>query len=188
MKKGIVILIMILICSVYFFSVKRTVKDIEKEGVMRIDRLLQKEKTKLETEYPQTVEQLLKINNELIKLEYSRDMMPELAPLAVEIARLMYSSELLMLNDAELQVELLVEELARNLENELYVIGSEIQDISYKQDSELLTAAVLHYTTNGDVKRDYKLREEEGKWKIYNWEDSPLPRSENKVEEENETN
>ena len=47
----------------------------------------------------------------------------------------------------------------------MYVIGSEIEDSIYDSQKDITTTTVIHYTTKGDIKRDYKLVQEEGKWK-----------------------
>lgn len=183
MRKSIMIIIMVLICGMYFYSVRAGFKEKNEEEKVVVEEVLQEQKIKLTTTYPTTIEELLQINNQLLKLQYSKDMTKEVAPLAVETMRLMYASELSALNNQVVQETLFVEELERNVEKKMYIISSEIKSIDYKEKN----ATVIYYTTSGDIQRDYKLIQEAGKWKLYSWKDTALPVSRDKVEEKNES-
>lgn len=171
MRKIIVTFGLVLMCITYFVLIRKDMA--EKDLKTKIDVLIINEKNELLQTYPRSPKEVIESHNKLMKYEYSKEIKEEDIPLLLETMRMIYSEELLKTNSLESQQTSLLVEMASNKEKGLYIIGSEIGDILYK-DADKVTIMVKHSTTLGDISRSYDLIQENEKWKINYWEDKLL--------------
>lgn len=167
MRKIIVTLGLVLMCIMYFILIRKDI--VEKDSNSKIDVLINKEKNELTQTYPSSPKDIVESHNRLMQYEYSKEIRDENIPLLLETMRMVYSEELLKANSLESQQTSLLIEIANNREKGLYMIGSQLGDILYS-DEDKVTITVKHFTTLGDIVRNYNLIEENKKWKINHWE------------------
>lgn len=167
MRKIIVALGLILMCVAYFVHIRTGVVKMDSKN--KVDVLINNEKDQLAQVYPDSPKGVIESHNRLMKYEYSKEIRDEDIGLLIETMRMLYSAELLKHNSLEKQEASLSVEIAKNKEKGLYIIDSEIGDILYK-GVEKAIVIVKHFTTMGDITRDYHLTQENSEWKIESWE------------------
>lgn len=171
MRKIIVTFGLILMCIAYFVLIKMDItgKDIEN----KVNTLITNEKNELIQTYPSSPEGVIDSHNRLMQYEYNKELRNEDIPVLIETMRMLYSDKLVANNLLEIQEISLTQEIASNREKELYMTGSKVGDVIYKEEDKV-TAIVQHFTTLGGVRRTYHLIKENDRWKINSWEDQSV--------------
>lgn len=179
MRKALAMLIMISVCSIYFIAMKN--KGIDQVSTPNMDVIKVYEElnqqaseltTQIENEYPQTPKLVIEAANELMKLQYSKEGVLEskVANQTLLGLRLLYSKELLALNDYETQLKELELELSNNHQKDFYLKEARIESIQF-ENVDYALVNVFNETNKGMQQRKYTLIKEEGLWKIYSWTD-----------------
>lgn len=178
MRKAIALVIMIVVCSIYFIAMNYTDEEAgvgEKqeqrlgEGKIASPKdTIEKMIKEIETEYPETPKMLMELNNRIMQYQYSEDSDDDVIRETLKALRMLYSNELLQLNSNEKQLENLKVELEKNHEDKLYLTKSTIKTIAFPSPENALVE-VLHETTKKSERREYRLVKENGLWKIHSW-------------------
>ncbi len=171
MKKVLVVLLMLLICLAYFYSVRtnspqKKVAAREKE---KIQKGLQQVTDELTNNYPKTAEMVVEYHNKIMNYQYSQYMQEELVRPAIEATRMLYTKELLELNAAEFQENALLQEIQSNKQRSLFILQSKIMSTRYNADETAAVVKVIHATNVKDMVREYMVVKEDGYWKISGW-------------------
>lgn len=183
MKKMWLVLVMIGICVIYFFSIQYRNEDrVTSSRKANIQRKFKAKKEQIINEGLKTPQSPVEINNEMMKAFYSRSSTKEDIESYVEITRMLYTEQLLSLNDASMQEEALLEEI-ENEEKAMYLLQSEIKAINTGQKDDETTIEVLYYTVKGDIIRIYTVKKEKDSWKIDGWENMEVSAEDDKTEE-----
>lgn len=175
MRKGFAILIMLLVCSVYVISIKQDPKGSnEKKGSVDLNKQISKLEilnAEIQQNYPSTPKAVIEANNRIMSYHFSKDMTPEEVGIAVDTLRLLYSKELLELNDRQQQIDQLTLEILNTQLEEAYLEESTIDTIEFVDDY-LTIVEVSYHLSSGKNLRTYYVIRENGQWKIHSWEDS----------------
>jgi hypothetical protein len=173
MKKGMIVILMGIIIAVYVFSIRERFTPVDTHSTDVAKELLSY-KQQFQSNYPDTIEGVLDMHAQLMKLQYSKDMLPEYVEETVGVLRYLYSEALLELNSKEDQIEALFKETLETSVSGMYIIGSNIENVNFNEEAGEGTGTVKYYTTMIDFQREYELINEEKEWKIYAWRDSLL--------------
>lgn len=176
MRKAIALVIMIVVCSIYFIAMNYTDEGIGMgkklglgEGKISYPKdTIEKIIMEIETEYPATPKMLMELNNHIMQCQYSEDSDDDVIIETVKALRMLYSNDLLQLNSYEKQLENLKDELDKNHADKLYLTRSTIKTIVFPSPENALVE-VLHETTKKSERREYRLVKEKGLWKIHSW-------------------
>lgn len=189
MKKAVVLIIMVFICGIYIYSIRGKVAKVKKNKPTQKE-LLEQIKEDILTSYPPKLQEVIEIANQILMIQYSKEMQEEDIALAVETNRLLYAKELLDMNVKEVQEENLKQQIALNKLQSAYMIGSKVEGIEYNKQDKTAQATVIYYTTKSDIQREYELIQEDNQWKLYTWEDTRISIDETSknTEESNEAN
>lgn len=188
MRKAIAVVIMIVVCSIYFIAMRSTDEEIKSakghESISDTTKIsdINKMIEEIEEEYPGTPKMIIEINNRIMQYQYSEKVDENLIVETLKALRMLYSDELLKLNSYERQLENLKVELDRNQLKELYLTDSKINSIEFPAPDYALVE-VIHHTTNENQVRQYTLVKESDLWKIYKWKDLSLTQDETTLEE-----
>ncbi|MDF2596169.1 MAG: hypothetical protein K0R69_2510 [Clostridia bacterium] len=173
MRKMLLVFIMFGLCISFFlivsqrngtsfFTTRKT--DIQKE--------FEKHNETLDKQYPDTPQQLIEINNAVMKNFYSKDMEQQFIDSYVQTIRRLYSEELLTSNSEEDQKAFLLAELQQEDDKEkIILIASKIEETTHLSEAYEAEVKVIHYTNKGDINRLYRVTNNSGEWKIDAWED-----------------
>lgn len=173
MKKNAKILIVgtVILMIVLIFYTNNKVKDNPKP-VSKYDELMLID---LENEYPDNPSDIIKLNNEIIKYLYSRDITEDEIESLITLQRQLFATTFLELNPINTQIEQLKEQIKVYKKNKLQVSDTKISPPEYNTNNyAVCIIKSLYYMTKGnDIYRTYTLIKEHDKaWKIYSWEDS----------------
>lgn len=179
MNKVIALVIMIVVCSIYFVAMdyrgeeSGIVKKQEQvlDNKLKVDAnkdTIQKMIQQIETEYPETPKMLIEFNNRIMQYQYSKDVNDEVMTETLKALRMLYSEELLQLNSYEKQFENLKVELEKNHIGKLYLTKNTIKSIEFPSPENAFVE-VVHETTKESERRQYTLVKEKGLWKIHSW-------------------
>ncbi|MGL4363021.1 MAG: DUF6715 family protein [Cellulosilyticaceae bacterium] len=180
MRKVFAILLMILICTVYMLSIR---KDVTKDEIVQekmldeqeiviatIEERLENVKKTLNTEYPSTPKELMTTFNEVMQCQYNKEIEIDKLEDTVNLTRMMYSEELISLNEYERQYSTIVQEITENNKSGLFITGSRIVSIEFKLEN-MAYIIVVYETTKGELARGYDIIKENAQWKIHDWKD-----------------
>lgn len=192
MRKAIALVIMIVVCSIYFIAMnytdegtgmgKKQAQGLDKGKVSSPKDMIEKIIKEIEAEYPETPKMLMELNNHIMQLQYSEDSGDDLIRETLKALRMLYSNELLQLNSYEKQLENLKVELEKKYVDKLYLTKSTIKTIAFPSPENALVE-VLHETTKRSERREYRLVKEKGLWKIHSWSDLSLIQDETILED-----
>lgn len=175
MNKAIALVIMIVVCSIYFIAMNDTGEEIgivKKQEQILDDEVnvdaIQKIIQEIETAYPETPKMLIEFNNRIMQYQYSKDANDGMIKETLKALRMLYSEELLQLNSYEKQVENLKIEIEKNHREKLYLTKNTIKSIGFPSPENAFVE-VVHETTKESERRQYTLVKEKGLWKIHSW-------------------
>lgn len=173
MRKMLLVLVMFGLCISYFLIVsQRNRNSIFNIRKTNIQKELEKYNDKLDQQYPDTPQELIEINNAVMKNFYSRDMKQEWIDLYVQTIRKLYSENLLGSNLEEEQKVFLLEEIQQKDDKEkMILLASEVEETTHLSEAYEAEVKVIHYTNKGDINRLYQVTNSSGEWKIDSWED-----------------
>ncbi|PHV71187.1 hypothetical protein CS063_05705 [Sporanaerobium hydrogeniformans] len=194
MKKGLLILVMIALCGIYFVSMQnRGAKIVRKSQGISVEEKLKKAQEEIVGKDFSSPTDIIEMNNELMKIFYSSYSADEDISTYVETIRMLYTNELKVLNEKAEQEAELRRERALHDSKPLVLLSSEIKETQLKGNQngdaskEALNTegivSVLHYTNKQDINRDYFIQKEDSEWKIAGWEDRVDNIEEKQVEE-----
>jgi hypothetical protein len=157
------------LCVSFFFVVRsRNAEFSLGAQKVNVQRELEKYNDKITKSYPSTPKEVIELNNEMMRLLYSKDMKEADAGLYAETIRNLYDKELLELNSKEDQVSLILIDLQQNAAKSISLLESKIEEVTLEEDGAAVK--VIHYLNINDLTRVYKLTRSSGEWKIVSWE------------------
>lgn len=169
MRKFILIVLMIAMCTSYFIYVKKT----PDAGEMKVAERIERNKDSIESSYPSTANKVIEEHNELMSILYSHKMNMQCVDAYIEAIRMLYSDELLTLNSVEEQKAGIIAEVNNTEEENTIITTSEIKQVLVdKENKNIAQIEVIHYTNKGVVNRTYEVVNEKSMWKINNWSKS----------------
>lgn len=193
MRKAIALVVMIVVCSIYFVAMNHAGE--EKQVATTDNTLVENIKVQdvrledirdtiqeIEEAYPSTPKALIEMHNDIMGLQYGENVISELTEETMKALRMLYSKELISLNDSNRQLELLAAELKHNKEVGIYLVGSTIESIAFPTPDTALIE-IMHEMTRESQKRQYTLIKQEGLWKIHSWKDLALSEDKKALEE-----
>ena len=163
---------MIGLCIFYFVSVqKKTSTPITSLKKPNIEKQLESQQTQILDQYPKTPQALIEFHNELMRTYYRSQKNAQETELYVDTIRLLYSNELLQLNDRALQISGLLQEAETYKQTPIILLKSETKEIDFLEKEDKATMRVIHFTNKSDINRLYTLKKQDGLWKIDEWKD-----------------
>jgi len=174
MRKVIAILIMILVVSGFYLSIKR-MKPAKTNG-NELVQILEEIEKRIYTKYPNDPTEVITVHNTLMDELYSQERTQEEIEQIAQLQRALYRKEFLELTSKIEQLEEIKQELLINKEKGLKIISSKIIS-SYEEPPGIVNVEVTHYTKQADISRNYVLEKEideeskKEKWKILGWND-----------------
>ncbi|MBU3812606.1 MAG: hypothetical protein H9893_13260 [Candidatus Niameybacter stercoravium] len=175
MRKAVALVIMIVVCSIYFIAMNDAengqqgdtststlveVPDTKDERLIVIEDIIEE----IEKEYPPTPKFLMETNNTIMVLQYDQGVTPEVIEETVKALEMLYSEEALSRNTYSSQLEW-IEEIRANKEADVYLVGSTIDSITFPTPEKAFVE-VTHEMTKKMQKRQYTLIKQDGLWKI----------------------
>lgn len=185
MRKGILIVIMIGICIVYFFSFKiRNEVLRQSSNSINIEEKLASYESQLLDAYPTAAQEVVRMYGDIIAIYYRGQMKEVYIEKYVDVVRMFYSQEINTLNTRQEQIEQLKLELMAAKDNPIILLKTEILETHHVNEDSDTIVKVKHFTNKNDIERSYYLKKQNGKWKITSWEDKKTDKETNKVEAE----
>lgn len=173
MKKILLILMMFGLCVFFFLAVNNRKFDTDiKDKKLDTAALLEEKSRQLDEDYPKEPKAVVALNNKLLDDLYSKDMQESFVNTYVETVRKLYSKEFLSLNSKENQVTFIIAEMQQSKKKGVILQGSKIEEVEVYHEEQWAEVKVIHYLNTGDIKRTYKLVEEDDEWKIDSWENT----------------
>ncbi len=130
----------------------------------------------IDTYYPKTPEEVIKLNNKLLEMLYSARATDKDIETIISIQRKLFSDELTSLNPEETQASLAKMEVRNFVEDNKKILEFKVeQSILDDRDFNYCTINVSQFTNdNTGINVLYSLKRENGRWKILSWEDRGL--------------
>ncbi|OON97692.1 MAG: hypothetical protein ATN36_02700 [Epulopiscium sp. Nele67-Bin005] len=173
MRQMVAIMLMVLICGGYYMYLD-SVGKVADDGVLKeADLLLYLDETleRMETNYPKSVEEAISIYSEVLRHIYHLNTTEAVIEEAVPVLRTFYVDELLTLNPMQAQIDSLKAGHAITQEEENYMIGTNIKQVTYKDENTLANVIVDHALTRQIATKEYCFILANGEWKLYKWHD-----------------
>ncbi|WP_010169176.1 DUF6715 family protein [Candidatus Epulonipiscium viviparus] len=173
MRKFIGIVIGVTVIASYFIYTKNlpTTNNLTNIAQKNFDQNLVDFTTQMEAGYPSTPEDVVTSYSDLLQLAYSEHADTEDIVALVEMMRTLYSSELLLLNDANKQVINLVADVENQREQANFLLQSSIARVEYLENTDEMTIIMTHTMTNFKITREYYVVKENDQWKIFSFKD-----------------
>jgi hypothetical protein len=167
-RKFIAILLIVVMAGFLYYHIKDKV-DVRKDKVTEFDKIISLD---LEQKYPDTVDEVIMINNQIVQYLYGGNILQEEIEAVVNIQRNLFDSELIKINPIEIQIEKVKVEIEKAKEDNLKIIDCKYLSVQYQEQfPDIARVKVLQYTNTekNNFLEYYLKKQEDNTWKIVGW-------------------